>query len=202
MLLADRPHELGAPGWIYELKFDGYRLMALVDQGKATLISKSGADATAWFPEVASGLAAIPGGPHLLDGEAVVLDELGRSSFERLHARARRRRWYPGADPVVFATFDLLVDGGQEVTALPVLERKARLARLLDPAPASALLVGHFDADHGPSLFANAVIQLGLEGLVAKRLESPYRPGTRSPDWVKVKRQGAVLPGFRRPPAP
>jgi bifunctional non-homologous end joining protein LigD len=95
-----KPPPFDEPGWIYELKFDGYRLVAGVERGEVSLATRGGQDATGWFPEVAGGLATIGGGPHVIDGEICVLDDLGRSNFDRLRARASRRRWYEGADPV------------------------------------------------------------------------------------------------------
>lgn len=182
------------PGWIYELKFDGYRLVAGVQDGQVKLATRKGADATRWFPEVVQGLAQLPGGPHILDGEVCVLDELGRSDFNRLQDRARRRCFYPECDPVVFCAFDLLAQDGHSIIGLPVELRKARLQALLTPIPASTMYVGHFEAQEGRVMFEQAVHQLELEGLVAKRLGSPYRPGERSPDWVKVQRKGAIPP--------
>ena len=182
------------PGWIYELKFDGYRLVAGVQEGSVKLATRKGADATRWFPEVVQGLAQIPGGPHILDGEVCVLDELGRSDFNRLQDRARRRCFYPECDAVTFCAFDLLARDGRSLISLPVEQRKLQLQQLLTPMPPSVLYVGHFDAEHGRVVYEQAVHQLKLEGLVAKRLGSLYRPGERSPDWVKVKRPGAVLP--------
>jgi bifunctional non-homologous end joining protein LigD len=189
-----RTPPFGQSGWIYELKFDGYRLIAGIEGGQVQLATKRGANATRWFPEVVQGLAQLAGGPHILDGEVCVIDELGRSDFNRLQDRARRRCFYPGCDPVVFCAFDLLARDGRSLIGLPVETRKQQLGELLSPPPPSVLYVGHFDAEHGRVLFDQAVHQLNLEGLVAKRLGSPYRPGVRSPDWVKVKRAGAVLP--------
>jgi bifunctional non-homologous end joining protein LigD len=187
------------PGWIYELKFDGYRLMAGIHDRQVQLATRNGADATRWFPEVVQGLAQLTGGPHILDGEVCVLDERGVSDFNRLQDRARRRCFYPDCDPVVFCAFDLLALDGRSLVGQPVEERKGQLAALLSPAPPSVLYVGHFDAAHGRLMFEQAVHQLQLEGLVAKRMGSPYRPGERSADWVKVKRKGAIpAERFRR----
>ena len=181
------------PGWLYEIKFDGYRIVAGVENGNVRLMTRSGADATKWFPEVVQGLGALEGGPHILDGEVCVLDDLGRSDFNRLQDRARRRRWYEGADAVVFCVFDLLHRDARNLIDLPVEARKSELRVLLTPAPASTMFVGHFDSDEGRTLFGQAK-ELKLEGLVAKRLGSPYKPGIRSPDWVKVKVPGAIPP--------
>ena len=194
MLLDERPFDLNAPGWAYEIKFDGYRLLAEFGQGKCELMTRNGAKATAWFPEITRPLSlmtAFPGGPYVVDGEVCVLDDMGRSDFDRLHARAKRRSWYGGCDPVVFCVFDLLVDRGNDITTTPYLERKARLHRLFDPTPPGVLVVGHFEA-HGQALYDGAVLPLALEGLVAKRADGPYSPGIRSSEWVKVKRPGAV----------
>lgn len=84
------------PGWIYETKYDGYRLLASVYAGDVRLGTKAGVDASAWFPEVVRGLATLPGGPHILDGEVCVLDELGRADYDRLKARAARAAGRPG----------------------------------------------------------------------------------------------------------
>lgn len=187
------------PGWIYELKFDGYRLIAGVQDGQAQLTTRKGADATSWFPEIVQGLSQLNGGPHILDGEVCVLDEHGVSDFNRLQDRARRRCFYPECDPVVFCAFDLLAVDGRSIIGLPVETRKAMLKMLLTPVPSSVLYVGYFGAELGRTLLDQAVHQLSLEGLVAKRLGSPYRPGERSPDWVKVKRKEAVAAErFRR----
>ena len=142
------------------------------------------------FPEVVRGLGGLSGGPHIIDGEVCVLDDLGRSDFDRLQDRARRRRWYEGCDPVVFCAFDLLARDGRSLIGLPVEARKAQLSELLTPAPSAVLLVGHVDAAHGRQLFDTAK-ELKLEGLVAKRLGSIYLPGQRSVDWVKCKVPGA-----------
>jgi bifunctional non-homologous end joining protein LigD len=177
------------PAWIYEVKYDGYRCMARAGGGEPTeLRTKTGVDCTGWFPEVAGLLAALPGGPHVIDGESCVLDEVGRSDFERLQARPRRRRWVPGADPVTFCAFDLLYLDGRNVMARPLVERKAMLAQLLAPLKGRLVVVGDFPAQ--ADLFGQLVLGAKLEGFVAKRLSSPYMPGMLSRDWLKIKRPG------------
>ncbi|MDM0085542.1 RNA ligase family protein [Variovorax sp. J31P179] len=191
MLLDERPLPLTAPGWIFKIKYDGYRMTAMFGDGKCQLRTRNGADATRWFPEVAKSLAALRGGPYVTDGEVCAFDEIGRSDFNRLQDRARRRRWYEGCDLVGYAVFDLMVDHGIDITQHTLLQRKALLAELLDPSPENVLAVGHIDEDI-PRIFNDAVLGLKLEGLVAKRDDSIYVPGSRSRDWIKVKRKGAV----------
>jgi len=131
MLLDDRPLPLTAPGWIFEIMYDGYRLTAMFGDGECRLRTRGGANATAWFPEIAKSLASVRGGPYVVDGEI----DLGRSDFNRLHARARRRRWFEGCDPVGYAVFDLMVDHGIDITQNTLLQRKALLANYWTLAP-------------------------------------------------------------------
>ena len=190
MLLGEVKKAFSNPAWAYELKFDGYRLMAEVAGGKVRLKSRNGTDATKWFPEVVAGLATMTGGRHVFDGEVSVLDDIGRSDFERLHARAKMRGYKLGADPVVFCAFDVLVAGGRDLTKQPLAKRKARLEALLASPPPSTLHVSHV-VGAGQWLYSQAA-ELKLEGIVAKRLDSPYLPGVRSDTWLKIKRPGAV----------
>lgn len=173
--------------WLYEIKFDGYRCLARVGDGVVQLRTKSGADCTKWYPEVGEALAKLRGGPHVIDAEACVLDSIGRSDFERLHERSARRRWYAGCAPVTLCGFDLLFESGRNIMGLPLVERKARLKRLLADVP-GVLFVGDLPAR--AELFAQAVEPLKLEGVVAKQRASLYTPGVRSPHWVKIKRAG------------
>jgi len=135
-----------SPDWIYEIKHDGYRCLAGIEPGepgdaaRVQLRTKSGADCTKWFPEIARGLACLPGGPQVIDGEAAVLGEHGVSDFNLLQERARHRRWYPGAPAVTYCAFDLLVHDGENVMALPLIERKARLQQLVAPCERGAVL--------------------------------------------------------------
>lgn len=180
-----------SPDWLYEIKYDGYRCMARVADGAVELRTKSGLECTSWFPELTRALANVPGGPHVIDAEVCVLDDLGRSDFDRLRARASRKRWYDGCDSVTLCAFDLPFEGGMNIMSLPLVERKSRLAKLLAKVP-SVLVVGDLPAQE--DLFEQAVEPLLLEGFVAKRRTSSYQPGVRSPDWLKVKRKGAVPP--------
>ena len=157
------------------------------------LRTRQGLDASAWFPEIGRALSAFKGGPHVVDGEVCVLDDLGRSDFERLQERARRKCWYAGCDPVVFCIFDVLVQSGRSVTGLGYTERKKRLARIFTPKPTRSLLVVQSIPDTGKELFAHAVA-LELEGIVGKRKDSVYLPGERTEFWRKVRRPGAVPP--------
>jgi len=175
--------------WIYEVKYDGYRCMARAGGHQTCeLRTKSGANSTAWFPEVAELLKQLPGGPHVIDGEVCVLDDIGRSNFEALQARARRRRWYPGCAAVTLCAFDLLFLGGTNVMERPLAQRKAMLQRLLGPLQGRLVIVRELPAR--AELFDAAVLGAKLEGFVAKRLASAYAPGVRSPDWLKIKRPG------------
>ncbi len=191
-------------GWAFELKYDGVRAVIDVHGGVATVTGRSGADETARYPEAQVLAAHAPGGDMLVDAEIVALDDLGRPSFQRLQPRigvqnprdmARRI----AATPITIAVFDLLRAGGVDITSEPLRERKARLAALLTKAPDGIVFVDHVE-EHGEAFFA-ALSARGLEGMVAKRLESPYQSGVRSPDWVKVKAwqtQTCCIVGFTR----
>lgn len=189
MLLAERKTLPRDKGWLYEIKYDGYRVLASTGPG-ARLRSRGGIDASTWFPEVVAAVAAMPSG-SVLDGEVCVLDDLGRSDFNRLHTRARRKGWYEGADLVVYCVFDVLVARGKDLRGAALEARKATLARMMHlPVPGMLEVTA---ADDGGWLYQSA-IALELEGVVGKRLRSIYRDGKRSPDWFKLKRPGAVPP--------
>ncbi|WP_198084966.1 hypothetical protein [Variovorax sp. E3] len=174
MLLDERPLDLDEPGGIYEIQYNGYRVGAAFDRGVVQLRSRKGADATKWFPEITQALATIKG-QYVVDGEICVLDELGRSDFDKLQDRARRRRWYAGASPVVYCIFDLLVNRGVDITRQPLVKRKAALSTVFRPSRPGILVVQHFD-DQAGRIFEEAVIPLKLEGIVAKRAASAYLP--------------------------
>jgi bifunctional non-homologous end joining protein LigD len=188
------------PGWAYEFKWDGVRALAIVERGTLRLRARSGADITAAYPE----LAALAGvlDHAVFDGEIVALDEAGRPSFtvlaERMHVReSGRATRMAAARPVTYMIFDLLVLDGVDLTARSYQERRAVLEEL-------GLSVGRWLVppwfDDGEATLA-AADEYALEGVVAKRLSAPYRPGTRSSDWIKYKREHTadlVVGGWRR----
>ncbi|WP_042886284.1 hypothetical protein [Cupriavidus necator] len=195
MLAEDRKLLPTLGSWHYEIKYDGYRMLA--GTSPRALKTRNGADATTWFPEVVSALSALPLGAHILDGEVCVLDDIGRFDFNRLHTRARRRGWYPGADPVVYCVFDLLVYRGKDIRGEPIEARKRRLAQLLSGQPDGVLFV---QSEEDGAWLYQCALDLRLEGVVAKRAVSEYAAG-RSSNWLKIKRPGAVLAAkFHREP--
>ena len=194
MLLDKRKHPpFDSPDWAFEVKYDGWRLLAEFGNTIPKLRTRQGLDASAWFPEIGRALSVFQGGPHVVDGEVCVLDKLGRSDFERLQERARRKCWYQDCDPVVFCIFDVLVQSGRSVMGLPYTDRKRRLTRIFTPKPKHTLLIVQSIPDTGIELFAHAVA-LELEGIVGKRKDSIYTPGERTDVWRKVRRPGAVSP--------
>jgi len=187
------------PGWAYELKWDGVRAIAVCADGKARLHGRRGNDVTAGYPELA-GLAA--GIDAVLDGEIVVMDAGGRPSFrdlaERMHVRdPHRAERLATTMPVTYLIFDVLRLNGVDLLEVPYVERRALLDEL-NLAGERWLVPPSFD--DGPATRA-ASREHGLEGVVAKRLAAPYRPGLRSPDWIKVKaeRTGDFVVGGWRP---
>jgi len=181
------------PGWLFELKYDGFRMLAERRDGRVCLLYRSGHDATAIFPEIERAMAALPF-DLLLDGEAVVLDEAGRPVFQLLQRRAQRTRQIDVeqaavASPAAFFAFDLLAFEGYDLRPLPLSMRKELLQRVFSLADgirsSGPLRTLEAIPERGEDLYA-AVQGLGLEGIVAKRADSPYRGGY-SPQWLKVR---------------
>jgi bifunctional non-homologous end joining protein LigD len=173
------------PEWLFEVKWDGMRLLAEVADGRVRLSSRTERDVTAHFPELHELTRLAP--DVLLDGEVVRLEH-GIPSFaalaDRMHAPADPRT--AAARPVTFMVFDVLRLYGVSLLDRPLTERRATLERLeLAAVPQLSLSPGYTD---GPALL-EATRQRGMEGVVAKRRDSRYRPGRRSPDWVKVAHQ-------------
>ena len=184
------------PGWVHEIKFDGYRIGAVLRGGKVSLFSRNGKDWTAQFPEVAGAVAALPARDAILDGEVCVVLPGGRTSFQAL-----QNVFGGGARPgLTYFAFDLLRLDGADMGHRPLLERKSALAALLERAGATLVRPSQHWAEDGEAVFREAC-RLGLEGIVSKRADAAYRPG-RNTDWVKVKclrRQELVIGGFTEP---
>lgn len=187
MLLAESSRPFSDPSWGFELKFDGHRALACCSYAGVQLKSRQGTNTSSWFPEIVQSLSEVRARNLILDGEICVLDEIGRSDFDRLQARARKRRFDP-SEPTVFCVFDVLVSQGKDVMSKPLLARK-RLLEQIRGLP-RVLIVDQIP-EQGEALFRK-VLELQLEGLVAKRMDSTYQPGVRSHDWLKIKRPGAV----------
>jgi bifunctional non-homologous end joining protein LigD len=184
---ADRP--FSRPGWVFELKYDGFRMISAGGAGEARLFYKSGHDATRIFPELAQAVAALPFQGVVLDGEAVVLDEQGKPHFQRLQRRGLRTRMADvqhaaAASPATLFVFDLLGFGDFDLRPLPLHARREILRRVLPPG-GDWLRLSDEIPERGEDLYA-AVVEMGLEGIVAKRADSPYRAGY-SADWLKVR---------------
>jgi bifunctional non-homologous end joining protein LigD len=211
--LADRARALGAPrrdvprrelrpmlataertpfegeGWLFELKIDGMRVLAQRDGAVVRILSRTGADRTATYPEVAEALARLPVERFVLDGEIAALDTDGRPSFEMLQQRIGLRDPRDVARaraeiPVTLFAFDLLAVAGFDVRGLALRERKALLARVV-PRRGVVSFADHVEAD-GLALFESARDR-NLEGVVAKRADSPYQSGRRATTWRKLK---------------
>ncbi|HSK46942.1 MAG TPA: DNA ligase D [Coriobacteriia bacterium] len=181
--------------WIHEIKFDGYRIVALMNEGKVRLVSRNGKDWTDRFPAIVSAIAALPAKQAVLDGEVVVVRPDGTNDFQALQNFARRRE----AADLHYMVFDLLYLDGYDLRGAGLVKRKELLAPLL-PRHADRLLYTDHIEGHGDTFF-NKACDLSLEGVVSKRADAPYRPG-RGRDWVKVKcllRQEFVVVGFTDP---
>ncbi|HEY8552483.1 MAG TPA: non-homologous end-joining DNA ligase [Thermaerobacter sp.] len=211
MLARRAPAPFSSPEHRFEIKWDGYRCLAFVDpaQGRTFLQSRHGHDLTPLFPELA-GLHRLLPAAAVLDGEIVAL-AAGRPSFAALQqraagvgaaARASRGRT-AGIAPAVFVLFDLLGLGGAVWLPRPLGERVHRLERLFPQGSAPGVALSRGVEGQGEALFARVRDQ-GLEGVVAKRLDSPYLPGWRTGHWQKIKAEreldavvGGVVPGGR-----
>ncbi len=181
-------------GWLHEIKFDGYRVEARIEGGKARMLTRRGHDWTDRFAPIAEALSGVAAGAALIDGEVVVEDEGGVSSFAALQADLGAGR----TDRMVYHVFDLLHLDGEDYTRVPQVERKLRLAALLDDLPADGRVrySDHMEGD-GPAMARHAC-RLGLEGIISKKRDAPYRSG-RGGSWLKVKcveAEDFVVAGF------
>jgi bifunctional non-homologous end joining protein LigD len=194
--LVERPPD--GDGWLHELKHDGYRILARVEHRRAQLFSRNARDWTEKFPAVAEALGRLAVEQAILDGEVTVLLPDGTSSFQALQnfgSSAARGQ-------LAYMVFDLLYLDGRDLTGARLEDRKAALARLLASANDQAAVLRYSDhvVGAGADFFAHAC-KLGLEGIVSKKRDAPYR-GTRGPEWLKIKclkQQEIVIGGYTEP---
>jgi bifunctional non-homologous end joining protein LigD len=188
--------------WLFEVKWDGHRCLAALDGESTRLTSRTSRVVTGQFPEFDNLHRQLAARNAVVDGEVIAFDQDGRPSFQRMQDRFHRSpeelARHRGRVPVQFVAFDLLWLDGQPLLELPLAERRAMLSEVLVPRDD----VRFSEAVEGRgSAFFEQIRDLGLEGVVAKRLASQYRPGARSPDWRKVKavrRQACVIVGWTK----
>jgi bifunctional non-homologous end joining protein LigD len=177
-LRADAP---SGEGWVHEIKFDGYRVQARLDHGRVRLLTRKGLDWTGRFPNIAAAVAELPARNALIDGEVVVEDDHGVSSFSGLQAALKAGE----QDAFIYYVFDLLHRDGRDLAGRPLVERKAELARLVGHAQRGAIRLSEHFEDSGAVVLRHAC-EMGLEGIVSKRADAPYRSG-RSDTFIKTK---------------
>ena len=180
-------------GWVHEIKFDGYRMQARLDRGKVRLLTRKGLDWTEKFPNVAVAVARLPARSALIDGEVVVEDGHGISSFSALQAALKEH----AEDAFAYYVFDLLHLDGRDFCGLPLTERKAALERLVGKSQRGTIRLSEHLSDAGEKVLEHACA-MGLEGIVSKRADTPYRSG-RSDAFIKTKcanDQELVVGGF------
>lgn len=182
-------------GWVHEIKFDGYRAEARLERGKVRILTRSGLDWTARFPDIAKAVAALPAKQALIDGEIIAADDGGVSNFAKLQQLLSEKQ----ADGLTFMVFDLLHLNGRDLRLLPLLERKALLAGLVKKARRQIRYSEHFTSD-ADAIYRHAC-RMALEGLVSKKADDGYH-SARSRGWLKSKcreRQEFVIGGFTDP---
>jgi bifunctional non-homologous end joining protein LigD len=182
--------------WLLEVKFDGFRALAIIENGKAELWSRNEKNLSGDYPALAEALEHLPCDNAILDGEIVALDDAGRPAFQLL----QNARQGGGRVPTLFYAFDLLHLDGRPLMTVPIEERKASLAALLADAPEKLRLSPVFKKD--PAEFLADIKRRGFEGIVAKTPGSFYEPGRRSGAWLKCRvahEQELVIGGYTAP---
>lgn len=179
--------------WVYEPKYDGYRIVAYVQENKARLMTRNGQDYTTHFASIASSLATYANNrAMILDGEAVIIDNEGKTDFQALQNYIKK----PSGKELTYVVFDILALDGKDLRNESLLDRKDVLANLMKNAPDNIYYSKHITGN-GNSYFETAC-ELCLEGIIGKKADSVYS-GTRNGDWIKLKcdtRQEFVIGGF------
>src|ERR1017187_7956852 len=205
MLAASAAKAFNDPGWLFEIKWDGYRAVAFLDDGRVRLVSRNQNDLTAQFSELKSLPQFVKVQRAILDGEIVALDDEGRPSFSLMQQRTgfqpgKRRLPRREGVPVIYYAFDLLYLDGLDLRRVALEQRKHLLQERIEPGASDAIRFSDHYAEKGLDLFA-AAKQRGLEGIVAKKRSSAYEE-KRSRDWLKIKitqRQECVIGGYTDP---
>jgi len=193
--LVDTPPK--GPNWAFEVKWDGYRAALHIEPGRVRVLTRGGHDWTDRFPSIAAEAPHLGAQSAIIDGEAVVLDEKGRSDFGLLQRALGRRPGEHGPGEILLLAFDLLYLDGRDLRRLPQSERRQLLVQLLAGRDGPIRLSEEVDADGAE--FFRVACELGLEGIIAKRRDMPYRIGRR-PEWLKIKcarRDTFVIVGFQ-----
>jgi bifunctional non-homologous end joining protein LigD len=173
------------PQWVHEIKHDGFRFICRREGNRVRVFSRRGTDYTDRVPRIVDTFARLPASSVMLDGEGVACDPNGMTNFELLRAALGR----PAKREVFLYAFDLLELNGRDMRREAWSDRRWRLARLLRGAGHGVQLSDHVEGNDGEAIFRHACAT-GLEGIVAKRRDKPYRSG-RSPDWIKIKNPDA-----------
>jgi bifunctional non-homologous end joining protein LigD len=169
------------PGWLLEIKIDGYRAQVHIHHRRITVYSRSGYNWTDHFHQIAHAVKVLSGHDLIIDGEATVFGNTGLPDFQALRRELAKRQ----SDRLVYFAFDLLYLDGYDLRGAPLIERKRALQDLLAKAPPKIHYVEHFEMDDGEAVYRHAC-KLKLEGIVSKRRDSPYRSG-RQETWLKLK---------------
>ncbi len=179
--------------WLYELKYDGYRIMAFAESNSVRLITRNGNDYAGRFHDIASVLAGWAAGRAMvLDGEIAVTDESGRTDFQALQNYMKN----PGSQNLTYIIFDLLALDGVDIRGYPLIDRKEMLETLMKDAP-EKLYYSRYVRGNGKESF-DVACEAGMEGIIGKKIDSVYS-GTRNGDWIKLKcdrRQEFVIGGY------
>ncbi len=187
MLAEIVPEPFDSPAHLFEVKWDGLRVLAFIEDGRCILRSRTGRDLTGAFPELAGLARQVRARSAILDGEVVAFSPEGRPSFGLVQPRlgqGRALRDAAALAPVAYQVFDLPWLDDLPLLDEPLATRRTRLAGVLEPG--GPVQVTDFVLEHGREYFA-VIERLGLEGMVAKAIASPYRPGRRGRHWTKVK---------------
>lgn len=178
--------------WSYEIKFDGYRMMTRIDGGDVRLLTRRGNDWTSRLPALRDAVAALPVSSAWLDGEIVVLDDNGAPNFNKLQNAFDRR----STAQITYFAFDLLWMNGEDIRGLPLRARREVLRQVIGEGTGNLRFSEDFDAD--PTSLLESARAMGLEGIIGKRADRPFRSG-RSTDWIKIKcmqRQSFPIVGY------